>query len=181
MTRGKRKARRERLRELAHQRPEAEAHRASADRCEKRAAKPPASLTPKRLKFALLWAEADPEDSLADVARAAGYSESVAGNGYIAELCRDAAVIEVRDRRLAELQRVSGVTPEDVLVGLQALARDINAPTRDRVSAYKVILAWYSAKKGQHQPERKAGEGEGIDTVLARALAQQLGIPEKTE
>lgn len=134
------------------------------------------SLTPKRLRFALLWAEADPDDSLQDIARRAGYGEGVAASGYVAELCRDRGVVEARDRRLADLQRASGVTSEDALVGLQAIARDPSVAARDRVAAYKTILAWYSATKGQ-QGQPRPGGGEGMADALAKALALQLGIP----
>lgn len=138
--------------------------------------RPPASLTPKRLRFAVLWAEADPEDSLQSIARAAGYSESSAASGLVADLCRDPAVQEVRDHRLAELQQASRVTVEATLVGLQVIARDPTAPPRDRVAALKTILAWYSSTKGSHKPEEKKASA-GLGEELARALALQLGIP----
>lgn len=130
---------------------------ASADRYEKAApASRASSLTPKRLRFGLIWAEADPEDRLQDVALRAGYSESFATSGGVAELCRDPAIIEVRDRRLTELQQVASVTVEETLIGLRDLARDDTVPARDRVAARRALLAWYARDKGQHAPTASA-------------------------
>lgn len=175
-----RRAKREKLRTEARARPEATRAEGGENRAET-PWKPPSSLTPRRLRFALLWAEADPEDRLQDVARKAGFAESICVNGYVAELCRDPAIVEVRDRRLAELQRASSVTVEDTLIGLQALAKDPAVPPRDRVGALKTILAWYAKDKGQHvAPDTK--RSLGLADELAQALALHLGIPaeEKT-
>ncbi len=181
MSRGRsRRDKREKLRAEAQERA-AQIHKDEQDNANKRekrdAWKPPSSLTPKRLRFAILWAEADPEDSLQDVMRRAGFSESCSANGYVAELCRDPAVIEVRDHRLRELQQASRVTVEDALVGLRALAFDTSVSSRDRVAAFKTILAWYARDKGQHAPGAKTTTAAGMGDQLAQALAQHLGIP----
>lgn len=122
----------------------------------------------------MLWAEADPEDSLQTIAQRAGFAESVAKSGAVAELCRDAAIIEVRDRRLLELQRASGVTVEDQLLGLQAIAADPAVPAKDRVAARKVILAWFAADKGQHREGQRALPGAG--SGLSRAALQSFEV-----
>lgn len=179
MSRRKRKERRAALREQARGRGEEQRANDGEKRAPAKAWKPPSSLTPKRLRFAILWAEADPEDSLEEIARAAGYSESVSKNGYVAGLCRDPAIREVRDHRLAELQQASRVTVEDTLIGLQLLAKDPLVPARDRVGALKTILAWYAKDKGQHAPASPAEKrpSAGMADELARSLALHLGIP----
>lgn len=155
--------------------------------CEHRAVDPaddPASyMSMKRLRFAILWAEADPDDTLEEIARAAGYSASSAASGLVAELRRDPDVLRVRKERLLELQKASGVTPEDALIGLRQIATSAEVLPKDRVAAFKVILAWYSANKaGPGGPKGNAAQGqaggaEGMADALAKALALQLGIP----
>lgn len=137
-------------------------------------------LTRKQLAFAIAWAESEPSEPLYEVAGRAGYSESVAAGGKIAELCRHPEVIKVRDRRLAELRAVSGVTPEDALINLQRIATEPGAPAKDRVAASRAILAWYASNKGQHTPETpggaaKAGRGLG-DEIVREVERQILGV-----
>jgi len=145
---------------------------------------PIAGLTRKRMAFAMAWAEADPEDSLGDIARRAGYSESSATSGIVADICRDPNVIKMRDRRLAELQRASGVTVEDQLLGLRALAEDPATPAKDRVAARKAILAWYAHDKGQHKPEAPAEKKtsrsveDWADEFTVDVLGVRLNEPE---
>ena len=180
-----RKTRRARLREQAAA--ARAATTAAANSCEKRAdqerqaLKPASSLTPRRLKFALVWAEADPEDRLQDLATRAGYSESVARSGMVAELCRDPAIIEVRDRRLLELQHASSVTVEETLIGLRDLARDPAVPPKDRVAARRALLGWYARDKGQHAPPGAgaSGRGQGTDggsepAAVAQGMTAEL-------
>jgi hypothetical protein len=140
----------------------------SAKGCEKRAS----SLTPRRLKFALAWAEADPEDRLQDIAMRAGYSESVAKSGMVADLCRDEEIIKLRDQRLLELQQAAGVTVEETLVGLAEIARDPKVLPKDRVAARKILLAWYARDKGQHQPMATAPSAPA-STPSARGLDRE--------
>lgn len=150
-----RKGKREEARRQREQ--AAPAAESTANRCEK--PQKIASLTPKRLRFAILWAEADPSDSLQDVAIRAGFSETTAKSGAIAEMCRDAAIIKRRDVRLDELVKASDVTVEDALIGLRLLAADPDVPSRDRAAAYKTILAWHAPTKGMHKPEVAADKG----------------------
>lgn len=140
----------------------------------------PGHLTRKQLAFAVAWADSEPSEPLYEVAGRAGYSESVAASGKIAELCRHPEVIKVRDRRLAELRAVSGVTPEDALINLQRIATEPGAPAKDRVAASRAILAWYASNKGQHAPETpggaaKAGRGLG-DEIVREVERQILGV-----
>lgn len=134
------------------------------------ASAPASALTRKQLAFAVAWAEAEPDEPLYEIAQRAGYSESVSKGGKIAELCRHPEVVRLRDRRLADLAAVSGVTPEDALVSLQRIAADGLAPAKDRVAANKVILAWYARDKGQHRPSPAgSGVGEPLTSPTPRA------------
>lgn len=149
----------------------------TANRCEK--AHKGASLTPKRLRFAILWAEADPSDSLQDIAMRAGFSETTAKSGAIAEMCRDPAIMKRRDARLEELVKASDVTVEDALIGLRLLAADPNVPSRDRAAAYKTILAWYAPTKGLHKPEapaEKPGAAKSPEDLRRELEIEVLGI-----
>lgn len=169
-----RRARRQAKREEAARRVAEAAPSLTANGCEKR----PSSLTPRRLRFALLWAEADPEDTLQEVALKAGYSDSVARSGMVAELCRDPAIVKLRDQRLLELQQVASVTVEETLIGLRDLARDAAVPPRDRVAARRALLAWYARDKGQQEaPARgkaSAGGGGGLNRETVREFEVTL-------
>lgn len=173
MTSKRRKTRREKEQQLRQQ-------AAAAKPCENRAhGAPIPTLTRKRMAFAIAWAEADPEDSMGEIARRAGYSESSSVSGLVSEICRDPDVIRMRDRRLDELQRASGVTVEDQLLGLRALAEDPATPAKDRVAARKAILAWYAHDKGQHKPEAEKPKlgGGGLSKAALEALEiEALGI-----
>lgn len=175
------RAERRRLRQEALERGQQERPKTDEKNKDNDDFRPSPNLTPKRLRFAMLWAEADPEDSLGDIARRAGYSEGTATGGWLAEVRRDKDVLAARDWRLRELQQASRVTVEDTLLGLRLIARDPKAPMRDRVAALKTILAWYAKDKGQHAPEQKVNVG--LDTQLGQALERYLGIPidEKNE
>jgi hypothetical protein len=134
-------------------------------------------LTRKRMAFAVCWAEADPEDSMSDIARRAGYSESSSNCGFVAEMCRDPNILKMRDRRLAELQKCSEVTVEDTLISLRLLAKDPMTPAKDRVAANKTILAWYSSNKGQHKPEAEApAAAKSTDDWAREMQIDVLGI-----
>jgi len=178
VTSKRRKTRREKEQQLRQQ--AATASATAAKPCENRAhGAPIPTLTRKRMAFAIAWAEADPEDSMGEIARRAGYSESSSVSGLVSEICRDPDVIRMRDRRLDELQRASGVTVEDQLLGLRALAEDQATPAKDRVAARKAILAWYAHDKGQHRPEAdkpKPGGG-GLSKAALQALEiEALGV-----
>jgi len=178
-----RKTRREKARELR-----AKAAATAADPSEKRAVHadpeedplaPIPGLTRKRMAFAMAWAEADPEDSMGEIARRAGYSESSAASGTVADITRDPNVIKMRDRRLAELQRCSAVTVEDTLIALRLLAQDPATPHKDRVAANKTILAWYSSNKGLHKPEapaEKPGAAKSPGDLRRELEIEVLGI-----
>lgn len=178
MTSKRRKTRREQQQKLREKAATVGADTAKA--CENRAPGDPIpTLTRKRMAFALAWAEADPEDSMGEIARRAGYSESSSVSGLVSEVCRDPDVIRMRDRRLAELQRASGVTVEDQLLGLRALAEDPATPAKDRVAARKAILAWYAHDKGQHRPAAdapKTGGGGLSKALLADIEIEVLGV-----
>lgn len=108
----------------------------------------------------------------------AGFSEATAKSGSLAEMCRDAAIMARRDQRLAELQKASGVTVEDQLIGLQALAQDSETPAKDRVAARKAILAWYAQGKGQHKPEptKASAPAKSVDDWADEFAIEVLGV-----
>lgn len=139
--------------------------------------KPPRQLTPRRARFAVLWAEAPPDKSLADIAREAGFSESCCQNGNVAAVCRDPAVRALRDARLVQIMRSTQVTPERALLWLDKIVADGSQKAADRVAASKTILAWYSANKGQHAPEPQRVTGSDLDRDLQHSIAEHLGIP----
>ncbi len=134
-------------------------------------------LTRKQLAFAIAWAESEPSEPLYEIAARAGYSESVAAGGKIAELCRHPEVVKVRDRRLAELRAVSGVTPEDALITLQRIASEPGTPAKDRVAASRAILAWYASNKGQQEAPARGkvpGGGGGLSREAVREFEVAL-------